>query len=127
MVVRLRGTLVPRPDKTSKCRKCKGAKVVREPSRVARAAAPARARPTTHAARSGRRRIVVVTRVSSVRPDELSVDVLGSRSDRPSLSFGQACSRGDNDKWLARWTLATNLARQARRCGRLRSVPPLRD
>lgn len=98
-------TLVPRPDKTSKCRKCKGAKVNGrgKPCRSCGGTGTRQADPLMQR-EGGRRRIVVVTRVSSVRPDELSVDVLGGKIPIDRL-VQAGVLRGDNDKWLARYGL----------------------
>lgn len=99
-------TTVPRPDKQVTCRKCKGTgkgsppknKPCRECEGTGKKGAP----PLVQR-EGGRRRVVVVTRVSSVRPDELSLDAhLGGKIPIDRL-VQAGVLRGDSDKWLARY------------------------
>ena len=50
----------------------------------------------------GRKRAVVITRESSVRPDELSVDVLGGKCPVDRLVHAGVL-RGDTARWLVRY------------------------
>mgnify|MGYP000981077100 CR=1 FL=1 len=50
----------------------------------------------------GRKRIVVVTRESSVRPDELALDLLGGKIPIDRLVIASVL-RGDSATWLARY------------------------
>lgn len=97
-------TMVERPDKKTTCRKCKGtgknkkAKACHDCDGLGKKEAP----PLAHR-EGGRRRVVVVTRVSSVRPDELSLDAhLGGKIPLDRL-VQAGVLRGDSDKWLARY------------------------
>lgn len=102
---------VPRPGKSKKCPTCKGQQaitrkrkegLVRVPCEDCAATGKVGADPQI-VREGGRRRVVVVTRESSVRPDELSIDAhLGGKI--PLDRIVQAgVLRGDSHKWLVRY------------------------
>lgn len=101
---------VERPDKKVRCSDCKGeGNVVRKrkagPVRVECPAcngsgkAPA---PPMTVREGGRRRAVVITRESSVRPDEIAVDAIGGKIPLDRLVHAGVL-RGDSPQWLVRY------------------------
>lgn len=77
-------------EKLVKCPVCKGEKKLPAPPTISRS--------------GGRRRVVVVTRASRSRPDELSVDIIGGKIPIDRLVVAGVL-RGDTDEWLARYPM----------------------
>lgn len=102
---------VERPGKTAKCRPCKGSggiarkrkngPAVTTPCGDCGGTGRIGAAPLLHR-EGGRRRVVVVTRESSKRPDELATDSIGGKVCLDRL-VQAGVLRGDTAEWLVRY------------------------